>query len=84
MDNNDLDILRDSNFEPELVPDKWYYFEVMDRASMLLNHIDAAFCNHPGLDEEHARKAQQAIDLIMEIYQYAARSMDEQEDKAKE
>ena len=68
---DDLDILRTDDFDAMVVPTKWYMFEVMDRASMLLNHIDDALCNHPGLDEEHARKAQQAMNLIMDIYQYA-------------
>lgn len=71
---DDLDILRDENFDSTIVPDKWYYFEIMDRSHMLMNHIYEAYCNHPGLDEEHARKAQQALDIIMEIYQYAGRN----------
>lgn len=81
----DIEILRDSNFDPTVMPDKWYYFEAMDRASMVMNHINDAFNNHPGLDEEHARKAQEAIDCIMEIYQYAARKLDEEtKDESKE
>jgi len=72
---DDLDILRDENFDSTIVPDKWYYFEVMDRSHMLMSHISEAYCNHPGLDEEHARKAQQALDIIMEIYQYAGRQV---------
>jgi hypothetical protein len=72
--------LRDENFDPTKIPDKWYYFEAMDRAHMLMQHIDQALCNHPALDDEHAVKAAQAQALIMEIYQYAGRKLTEHDD----
>ena len=65
------DLFRDDNFDTTIIPDKWYYFEVLDRSHILANHLENALFNHPGLDEEYSRKAQQAMSLIREIYQYA-------------
>jgi hypothetical protein len=73
----ELDLLRSENFDGTIVPDKWYYFEIMDRTHMLCNHIETALGDHPGLDEEHAAMALQASMLIGEIYQWAGRKMDE-------
>lgn len=71
-----MDLLRSEEFDKDVVPDKWLYFEIMDRAHMLCNHIDTAFMDHPGLDEEHSAMASQAIQLIGEIYQWAGRELD--------
>jgi len=67
MDN--LDILRDENFDSSIVPDKWYYFEAMDRCNIIMSHITEALCNHPALEIDEAKMAQDAINSIMEIYQ---------------
>jgi hypothetical protein len=77
---NDIDILRDENFDPTIKADKWYIFEAMDRAHMVMGHINDAFCNHPALDEEEAKLAQDAINNIMEIYQRMGRKMDDFDD----
>lgn len=71
-----MDLLRSEEFDKDVVPDKWFYFEIMDRAHMLCNHIETAFSDHPGLDEEHSAMALQASELIGEIYQWAGRELD--------
>jgi hypothetical protein len=71
-----MDLLRSENFDKDVVPDKWFYFEIMDRAHMLCNQIDTAFTDHPGLDEEHSAMAMKASELIGEIYQWAGRELD--------
>lgn len=59
------------------IPDKWNYFEVMDRAYILCSQIDTALTNHPGLDKEHNEMVEKASELIGEIYQWAGRKLDE-------
>lgn len=65
------ELFRDNLYEESKVPDKWDYFEIMDRSSMLLVQLEAAYLNHPGLDAAHARKAQVAFDILNDLYQYA-------------
>lgn len=66
-----MDLMRDEEFDKTEIPDDFLYFEVMDRAHMICNHMDVAFFNHPALDEEHSAMAAQALALIAEIYQWA-------------
>ena len=72
-----MDLLRSEEFDKDVVPDKWFYFEVMDRTHILCNHIEVALGDHPGLDEEHSAMALQASELLAEIYQWAGRKMGE-------
>jgi hypothetical protein len=72
-----MELLRTEDFDKTVVPDKWFYFEIMDRAHILLTHLDAAFSDHPGLDEEHSAMALQASELIGEIYQWAGHKLEE-------
>ena len=69
------DLMREDDFDDSIIPDEFFYFEIMDRASMLCNQIDHAFFNHPGLDEEHSKMAARSLALIAEIYQWAGRKM---------
>ena len=63
------DLFRDSEFDPSIVPDQWYYFEALDRTNMLMTNITSALYNHPGIDEENSAKVQKAMDLLSEVYQ---------------
>lgn len=72
-----MDLLRSEDFDNTVVPDKFLYFEVMDRTHILCNHIEAALGDHPGLDEEHSAMALQASELLAEIYQWAGHKMGE-------
>lgn len=69
--------MRNEEFDETIVPDKWLYFELMDRSHILCNHMDTAFFNHPGLDAEHAKMASDATALIAEIYQWAGTKLSE-------
>ena len=75
-----MDLLRSENFDKDVVPDKWLYFEIMDRTHILCNHIEVALGDHPGLDEEHSAMALRASELLAEIYQWAGRKMGEVSD----
>lgn len=70
------DILRDDDFDSNKIPDKWDYFEAMDRCSMIMSHICGALTNHHGLHKDEAEKAQLAVDLIMDIYRACGRNFD--------
>lgn len=74
---SDTDLFRDDDFDQTVVPDQFYYFEIMDRAHILCNHIDIAFHNHPGLDDEHSAMVAKANELFAEIYQWAGSKMGE-------
>lgn len=67
---DDLDLLRDNDYQ-DTPPTKWDLFEAMDRASVQMNQLHDALCNHRGLNEDQARKASQAFSLLFDIYQIA-------------
>jgi len=67
----DLNILRDEDFDSTKVPTKWDYFEAMDRTSIVFTQLDSLLHNHPGLDEEQAKMAYQAFKLLFDVYQIA-------------
>ena len=75
--DDDLRLLRDENYDPSIKPDKWYYFEALDRCSMLMTYITDALCNHPALSDVDAKHAQDAVMSIMEIYQNMGCKLDE-------
>ena len=68
---DELDLLRDENFDATLVPTKWHLFEAMDRTSVQMNQLHDSLCNHPGFNEEQARMASQAFSLLFDLYQSA-------------
>ena len=68
---DELELLRDDDFDATVVPTKWHLFEAMDRASVQMNQLNDSLCNHPGLNDEQARKASQAFSLLFDIYQIA-------------
>jgi len=64
------DFLRDEEFEDK-IPTKYDLFEAMDRSSCLMRQVEDSLHNHPGLNEDQARKASQAFSLLFDIYQVA-------------
>ncbi len=70
-----MDLLRSENFDETVIPDKWLYFEVMDRTHILCTQLESALGDHPGLDEEHAAMALRASELLAEIYQWAGHKL---------
>jgi len=65
-----LDLLRDDEFKNK-PPTKWDLFEAMDRTSSLMKQVEDSLHNHPGLNEEQARMAQEAFVLLYDMYQIA-------------
>ncbi|HEY6437595.1 MAG TPA: hypothetical protein VIY47_13465 [Ignavibacteriaceae bacterium] len=72
MDDN-LEIFRDEDFDSEKVLTKYDYFEAMDRTYIVFRQLDDLLYNHQGFSVEQARMAQQAFELLFEIYQQAGR-----------
>jgi hypothetical protein len=67
-----LDLLRDDEFENK-PPTKWDLFEAMDRVSVQMNQLSDSLNNHPGFNEDQAKKASQAFSLLFDIYQIAGK-----------
>ncbi|HEY6436659.1 MAG TPA: hypothetical protein VIY47_08715 [Ignavibacteriaceae bacterium] len=65
------ELFRDDEFDFTKDPDEFELFEAMDRTSLVFNHLEAALYNHVGLNASQAQKAQQAFELLFDIYQTA-------------
>ena len=63
------ELFRDQDFESDKVPDQFDIFEAMDRASIVLSHLNDALYNHIGLNEEEARLANTAHKALFDLYQ---------------
>lgn len=75
-----MELFRDENYEPK-EPTEFDLFEAMDRTSLIFHHLETALLNHPGLDDNQSMQAQQAFQLLFDIYQQAGkRFFDTQKD----
>jgi len=49
-----------------------HYYEIMDRASILLDSIDDAIYHHPAMDDKHRENLNEAMGQIYIVYNWAA------------
>lgn len=50
-----------------------HYFEVMDRAHILMSHIENDLVDHPAITAKQRKRLEKAQDEIMKVYQWAGR-----------
>jgi hypothetical protein len=67
----DVELFRDDEFDFTKDPSEFDLFEAMDRTSQVFQQLESALHNHVGLNLEQAEKAQQAFQLLWDIYQIA-------------
>ena len=77
---DEIELFRGEEFDADKIPDQFDLYEAMDRSSLIMNQLETALYNHPGLDEEQAKMAHDAFQLLFDIYQRAgSRFFDTQE-----